>query len=78
MSDGTLALFDCAKAQKIRSSKLCNSQISALSFFNSSSNKLLIASADSGLQTAIVSPKIVLEEKAISPEKARRKKKNSI
>jgi WD40 repeat protein len=78
MSDGTLTLFDCAKAQKIRSKLICNSAINAIAHFNSASNKVLIACADLGIQQVQVSPKIALTDGPLSGEKARRKKKNSV
>lgn len=46
MSDGTLALFDCAKAQKLRAKQICNTAIKSIAFFHKANNQLVVASAD--------------------------------
>lgn len=73
MSDGTLALYDCAKAQKVRSKQICSSAIKAIAFFNSSSNKLVISASD--IHFVTIAPKLELLE-SLSPEKKRSKKKS--
>jgi len=75
MSDGTLALFDCAKAQKLRSKQICNTAIKSIAFFHKANNQLVVASADLDAQKVTISPKIELVEQ-LSGVKKRHKKKN--
>lgn len=58
MSDGAFAIYDCAKAAKLRSTQISTSSIKAIAFFNKSSSQVLISSADLGVQSVTIAPKI--------------------
>ena len=75
MSDGSLAIYDCAKAAKLRSAQVSTSPIKAIAFFNKSNNQVLISSADLGVSSVTIAPKIELTAKPQSPEKKRNKKR---
>jgi hypothetical protein len=60
MSDGTLAVVDSNKAEKLRSSQVAQTAIRSLAFMNRDSKHVVVASS-TAVQTVSISPKIVLE-----------------
>jgi len=61
MSDGTLAIVDCNKAEKLRSSQVAQMAIRSIAFMNRDSKHVVVASA-SAVQTVSISPKIGVVE----------------